>query len=425
MQRYSSTKNFEGAIMYTKTRNKITVLEDSLDDLAATERTRPLNKQERGFRAEILTLLDDLKNQLPEPAVTRPVGRAASVPRGGFSTLGEQLQAVARAGTPGGQTDPRLWNAAGLGETVPSDGGFLVQQDFSERLLRGAFETGILAPRCNRISITSGANSIRLPAPDETSRVSGSRWGGVQTSWLAEGAEATASKPKFRQIELNLKKLVGVCYLTDEILQDSAVLETVVAQAFSDEIGFQLDDSIINGTGAGMPLGILNSGCLVEVEAEESQAAGTILFENIVKMYSRMPARNRKTACWLVNQQVETQLFTMSLMVGDGGAPVYLPAGGASQEPYSVLFGRPVIPIEQCSELGERGDIILADLSSYILAEKGGIQTDLSIHVRFLYDESVLRFVYRVDGQPSLAVPITPYKGADPVGPFVTLAKRK
>jgi HK97 family phage major capsid protein len=128
----------------------------------------------------------------------------------------------------------------------------------------------------------------------------------------------------------------------------------------------------------------------------------------------------------LINQNALPQLYTMSLAVGTGGAPVYMPAGQASSSPYSTLFGRPVIPIEQCATLGDAGDIILGDFNNgYILAEKsGGIQQDISIHVRFIYDESCYRFVYRVDGQPMLASAITPFKSTDTLSHFVILEAR-
>ena len=74
--------------------------------------------------------------------------------------------------------------------------------------------------------------------------------------------------------------------------------------------------------------------------------------------------------------------------------------------------------------MGAKGDIILDDLSQYLLVDKGGINAASSIHVRFLYDENVFRFTYRVDGQPIWNAPITPYKGAGTLSPFVTLAAR-
>ena len=113
-------------------------------------------------------------------------------------------------------------------------------------------------------------------------------------------------------------------------------------------------------------------------------------------------------------------LYTLKI----GTTPVYVPAGGLSEKPYETLFGRPVIPLEQCSALGEVGDIILADLNQYLLIDKGGINAQSSIHVRFLYDENVFRFIYRVDGQPIWNKPLTPYKGTATQSQFEALAKR-
>ncbi len=47
-----------------------------------------------------------------------------------------------------------------------------------------------------------------------------------------------------------------------------------------------------------------------------------------------------------------------------------------------------------------------------------------SIHVRFLNNETVFRWVWPVIGKPVAASPITPYKGADTLGPFVVLENR-
>ena len=113
----------------------------------------------------------------------------------------------------------------------------------------------------------------------------------------------------------------------------------------------------------------------------------------------------------------------MSQTVGTGGNAVFLPGGGASSEPFSTLFGRPVIPVEQCATLGDVGDIVLADFSQYLLADKP-LETALSMHVRFLYDEQTFRIVYRVDGQPMWSSALTPAKGTATLSPFVTLAER-
>ena len=338
-----------------------------------------------------------------------------------FRSLGEQMMAVYRASSPAGKIDRRLTtrSASGLNETNPSDGGFLVQKDFVSELLKRTYETGVLASKVKKIPLSTNANGIKINAIDEVSRANGSRWGGIRTYWENEADEITASKPKFRTMELTLKKLTGLCYVTDELLQDSAALENVIREGFAEEFGFKIDDAILAGNGAGQPLGILNSGALVKVDKEQGQTA-KITVENLVKMWSRLYSRSRSKCIWYINPEIEPLLYTLTV----GDKPVYIPAGGLSEAPYATIFGRPVVPLEQCSEIGEVGDIILADLSQYILIDKGGINATSSIHVRFLYDENVFRFIYRVDGQPVWNKALQPYKGSATVSPFVALAKR-
>ena len=351
--------------------------------------------------------------------------RAHGSDTAGFKSMGEFFQCVMRAGMPNEIADQRLFEvrATGLSEGIGSEGGFLLPTDFSAQLLRLAHETGLLPPLCLKIPITKG-NSIDLPTIDQTSRADGSRLGGIQAYWESEAAEKTKSKPKFRSLQLALKKLIGLCWATDELIEDVALLETVIKEGFAEEFGFKLDDAIINGTGAGMPLGVMNSPCLVTASAEVGQPSATIQYENILAMWSRMPGRNRKKAVWCINQDIEPMLYSMGLVLGMGGAPVYLPPTGAAEQPYGSLFGRPVIPLEQCQTLGTAGDIILADFSTYLLGDKGAMQSAQSIHVRFVYDETCFRFVYRVDGQPLWNSTLTPFKGSNTVSPFVVLEDR-
>ena len=323
--------------------------------------------------------------------------------------------------------DPRLLQikaGTGLSEGVPADGGFLVQQDFVATILQRTYEIGGLLSRVQRIPISTNSNGIKINAINETSRAAGSRYGGVQTYWLDEAGTKTASHPTFRQIELNLKKLAALVYATDELLQDAGALQAILMQILPEEINFVTENAIIRGTGVGQPLGILNSGARVTQAAEAAQAANTIVFENIINMWSRMYARSRSNAVWLINQDCEPQLMAMSLAVGAGGVPVYMPAGGINGAPYSTLMGRPVIATEYNSTLGTEGDIILVDPSQYLMIDKGGIQSASSIHVRFVNDETVFRFVYRVDGQPTWNAPLTPAQGTVTQSPYVTLATR-
>jgi HK97 family phage major capsid protein len=422
------------------------ILKQKLDSQAAVvqgaiDATRAMNKEEQklydDLEVEIKNLEktieaeDKLKereklNKTPvnEPIYAKPKDPNEKKWKGG---MGEFLQAVAKASSPGGIMDNRLIyqnSASGLNESVTSEGGFMLENDFIQDMFDVMMSESQVANRIRMIPIGANTNRLRTLGIDETSRANGSRWGGVQAYWIAEAETVTKSKPKFREIDMALQKLLALCYVTDDLLQDATALEAIVKQAYADEMSFKIDDAIINGSGVGMPLGILNSDALVSVPKESNQAAGTIKYENILKMWSSVPARLRANAVWYINQEIEPQLYTMALNIGTGGAPVFLPSGGASSSQYSTLLNRPIIPIEQCSPLGKKGDIILADPTQYIGIDKKAPTADVSIHVRFLYDEQVFRFIYKFNGAPYRNKPITPYKGANALSPFVTLEDR-
>jgi len=353
--------------------------------------------------------------------------------------FGQYVQDCIKASRPdGGDFTPRLRNhqkralseineqraISGLSELIPSDGGFLLTTDYSSELLQNAYATGLLASRCRRIPISTSAGKIVIPGVDETSRADGYRNGGVRMYWAGEGDEKTSSKPKFRRVELEPHKLVGLVYMTDELMMDVAALEGYVRDMFAQEMGFKLDDAIIEGTGAGQPLGIKNSGALVSVAKEVGQAADSIVAENIEKMYSRIFPSSLSNSVWLINQNCWPQIFQLHHAVGTGGAPMFMLPGSMPNAPAGTLLGRPIIPIEQCETLGDAGDIYFVDFKHYMLTDKGGMQSALSMHVRFIYDETVLRFVYRVDGQPDINSAVTPFKTTDTQSPFITLAER-
>lgn len=340
-----------------------------------------------------------------------------------FGSFGEQLMAIVKASNPAMGVDRRLMRASGMNEATPSDGGFLVQQDYAAGLLQRVYEQSPVVGRTTKIPIGANSNGVKLNAIAETTRVS-SIWGGIIMYWLGEAALKTATHPEFRQIELNLHKVAGLFYATDELLQDAGALESVATQGFSQALDVELERVIIRGTGAGQPLGILNAPCLISVTKETGQLAATIVAENIIKMWARLYSRSQRNACWLVSQSIFPQLYTMGLIIGTAGFPLWVPPNGLAGNPNGTLMGRPIFTVENCSALGTVGDIILADLSEYLMATKGGPQFASSIHVQFKYDETVFRIVYRCDGQPAWNAALTPKDNSSSVGPFIVLETR-
>jgi HK97 family phage major capsid protein len=344
-----------------------------------------------------------------------------------FASIGEQLQVVRRAADSPHSLDKRLAEmnkraAAGLQGAVGADGGFLLQVDFSADLMQNAIETGLLASRCRRFPVSPGATGIEFPVVEETSRVDGSRYGGVQVYWAAEAEAATKTKPKFSIERLTFQKLLGMCVVTDEMLKDAAFLGSFIGQAFSEEFAYKIDDGIVRGTGSGQMLGILNAGCLVSVAKETSQVADTIVGENVLKMRGRQLSRSRANSVWLINQDCEPQVHTLSIVKSKSDVPLYNPADGLNR-PLDSIMGRPVVTIEQASTVGDKGDIILADLSYYALITQDFEQAS-SVHVYFDTQQTAFRFSMRINGQPMMKSALTPARGSNTLSPFIVLDDR-
>ncbi len=396
---------------------------------AAQTANRDLTDAERaeydaimGETGTVATLNADIKRaeQLQEEERNTPAAqiiqvgqnRAALKP---WRSMGEQMIALARSSQAiqGGRAhlaDPRIMAALGASESVPSDGGFLVEPEFDATLLQRIYTTGQVASLVGKKKMNS--ETLRIPAVDEDSRVDGSRWGGILSYWIAEAQTYLNTKPKFRQIQLTANKLVALVYATEELLADTAMLESYIDEIVPQELAFQLDAAIINGTGAGQPLGIMNAPSTV-VQAHVAGETGSAppSSADLLNMWSRLYAPYRSDAVWLINQTVEPGLIPLTIGSPSLGQILIYQAPGVAgnQTGRGLLFGRPVIPIEQSAAVGVQGDVILWSPSGYLMAMRQELRADSSMHVAFLTGEMAFRFMLRADGQPWWKKPLQPY----------------
>lgn len=345
----------------------------------------------------------------------------------GPHAYGEMLLAVNRAAQPDGSIDKRLLMAGvatGMNESVGSEGGFLVQSDRATQIRDRVYQDDYMLSHVTRIPLGARSNGTKLLGVNETTLASGEIYGGIRAYWTAEAATKTASQPSFREMDLKLKKVAALLYVTDELLEDSVALQAWAESRVPLALRRKAAKAIYSGTGAGMPKGLINSGAVITVDAEAGQAAGTVTWNNILAMWSRLYPPSQSNAVWLVDPTVLTQLYTMYIAVGTGGIPVLQPANVAAGQLYPTLMGRPVIPVEYNQVVGTKGDIVLVDPTQYLWIDKGDVQTASSIHVRFINDETAFRFVWRVDGQLEWNSALTPDNSGPTQSPVVMLATR-
>lgn len=347
-----------------------------------------------------------------------------------FKSLAEMAKAVKTATVTAKNgraiVDPRLSRiefqereamkaAQGANESIPADAGYLVEPTISTDLIKPIHQDGVLSSKVRRLPVGSNSNFGYINGVDETSRATGSRWGGVQGYRLAEAATITSSRPKFRRINWELKKFAALMYATDELIMDAAQFNAIASQSAGEELAFMVNDDIYRGLGTGGPQGALQSGALISLARVD---ASKVQHQDILNMWQRMLPRNRANAAWYINSEVEPQLDALYFT---GTTSVLSPYIGYTPEGVMTIKGKPVIVNEFSSALGTAGDILLADFSDYLFWDKGDVQAATSIHIAFLTDEQAFRFVYRCDGQTAWASAITPYKGTNTQSAFVTL----
>lgn len=343
--------------------------------------------------------------------------------RWGFKSMGEFALAVRQASIRPDAMDARLTNVATTygNEGVGADGGFAVPPEFRREIWTKVMGVENLFSRVTQL--VTASNSLTFPK-DETTPWDTTK--GVQVFWESEAGQIAQSKPALGTESMRLNKLTGLVPISEELLQDAPGIESWLRAKVPTKMAAKLNRAIVRGTGVGQPMGILNSGSLVSVAKEGSQGPDTIWYKNIVNMWSRLAGELRGNSVWLVNQDIEPQLYTMQFAPGSSTpVPVYLPANGVSGSPFATLMGRPVIPVQACSTLGDKGDIILTDLSQYFGLTKGqDIQTDVSMH--FFFDQALMafRFILRITGQPAWGSVITPENGVNTLSWAVTLDER-
>lgn len=353
-----------------------------------------------------------------------------------FSSLGEFMQAVLNAKRNPAMADHRLlelnaWGnkyqagIAGAGTAPLEDGAYFLQTNFQNEIIRCAIAESVLWKKCRQFQLDSYQSSLSLPVMRDKNRAYGSRLGGLTLGWAQEGGEISDSKVKFDKIEISTSKLAGLSYVTNELLSQAPLMSQIYSQCFSEELSFVVDDTIIRGNGSGGAfLGILNSGALVTVTKETNQASGSLVPQNVVKMLSRLSPRSVKNAMWLYNQDILPNLHLMSMPVGTAGVPVFLPGNNLTQSPFGNLLGIPMQVLEMCETAGTVGDIVLADLTQYIIVQQGLMKLDISEHVKFTSDQTAFRLTISLGGQSIWSDPVTPYKGSNTVSPFVALQTR-
>jgi HK97 family phage major capsid protein len=323
------------------------------------------------------------------------------------------------------QFDPRLMRAAAMEEGTGSAGGFLVPVQFARDILDRALEQSVMWGRVRVEPMTT--NQLSISSFENNDNSAGKPYG-LLPEWRGEGQAYTEQQAQVRAILLKSNKCGILVPFSVELGEDAPNFAASLQTAVSEAIAWGIDDAILTGNGVARPLGILNGPSTVTVAKETGQAADTINFNNIVKMFSRLHPQSVPSAVWLANPNTLPQLLTMTIAIKNvagtenvGGS--WYPALTQESGVYSLL-GRPLLLTEKCASLGDLGDIMLVDPRQYVVGLRRDLTVALDPYSKFASDQIQLKVTIRLAGQPVQAAAFTPKNGTATLAPFVVLAER-
>jgi hypothetical protein len=323
--------------------------------------------------------------------IAPPVRRAqtkVTPMEGQFSSLGDFLTDV-RLSTVNKRPTERIRNAAPASagnEGTGADGGFIVPPEVGEKVM-AAVEAVSLVGLCR--TIPSRTNAPVLPVDSDPI------WDAAGVYYDAELTAADEYKAAFQQRSFRLKRLTTFLPASSELFEDAPAWSAWCNEEVPRRIAAKLTNGIIRGTGSGQITGILGHPATIVV------ARGMSVTASAAAMFKRMYSAGRKRAIWIAHPEVEIPPSTPGM-------------------PGQWLHGLPVEYSEHASAAGQAGDLMLLDLSQYLILAKAA-KSVISSEFYFDSDSVAFRCVLRIDGLPLWESAKTPAEGSTSLSPFVVL----
>lgn len=240
-----------------------------------------------------------------------------------------------------------------LQEGVDTDGGYLVPEEYDNRLIDVLNENNIMRTLGTKIT-TSGLHRITITATKPAAL------------WVEEGGKIPFSDSTFGQITIDAFKLAVGVKVTNELLYDSMFpLESYIIEQFGKAMGNAEEDAFLNGDGKKKPLGIFHQdgGAISDV----TTAGGTISSDDIISLVYALGRPYRQKAKFIMNDQ--TIAVIRKLKDGNGS---YMWQPSIKEGEPDRLLGYPVFT-SAYAPIVEAGKpaIAFGDFSYYNIADRG------------------------------------------------------
>lgn len=316
-------------------------------------------------------------------------------------------------------------------ERVPSQGGFLVPEGLRAQVM--AYMTpAVVRPRAMVVPMDS--LFLGIPFLDNPSQANGAQALGGLTFSLAEAGEAIpATNPEFGRLRLEAVKIAAYLQgVPNELTEDAAgamgdLLARVIAMGHS---WYEDDLFIANGTGVSQPQSLAAAPCAVGVDRATASQVGLADVTAMTKALHPAALQAAMTpgltyVRWLLSSSVLAYFLDLFQAFGtpaNTGVALsdWFSFGDGHQVGPSML-GIPASVTDHQPALGGTGDVILADLSQYVIGDRMEMTVERSPSgASFAADASDFRIRSRVDGRYWVQSATTTEAGST-VSPVVVL----
>ena len=301
--REARNKAWEGAKAFVESKRDKDGLLSEEDAKTYAEMERKI--KDYGLEIERMEQMDAMENELKKPVntpiVARPItdkpkdvktGRASDEYKEGMLTaLRTNFRQIANV----------------LQEGVDADGGYLVPEEYDNRLIDVLSEENIMRKLGHKIT-TSREHKINIAATKPAA------------AWIEEGGALQFGDATFDQILLDAHKLHVAIKVTEELLYDNAFgLENYIIDQFGKALANAEEDAFLNGSGVGQPLGLFaeNGGGTV------AGSTTTLKADDIINLVYALKRPYRKNASFIMNDQTIAAIRTLK---DNNGAFMWQPA---------------------------------------------------------------------------------------------------
>ena len=344
---------------------------------------------------------------------TREYLRAVVSSRNGYAG-DARVRLITEAGD-FGSGGARLPGGSGVGAVLTGEelelGGALVPEEYRAAMYSWALQPTSIRMRATVMPMNSA--TLVMPTVRDPSHSGTNAPFGIVPHWLEAGDEVGESQPKFGQVRLTAKAVAYRTVLNNTFLADSILAaQQFIFSMYPLTMMWEEEKRFMTGSGAGVPQGIINAPCAIDQGAPATTFTATEAVNMLVHLYE--PAGRR--AVWQMSRRFMPALRLMNIEANANEQHFWQ---DLAQPIPDMLMGYPVIFTEHAPAPGTTGDITLVDWSFYLIGDRQALSMAASEHSRFALNQTEVRGVARLDGQPWMVEAQTQADG-NTVSPIVT-----